>query len=1083
MKKFARGLLVTAAVLLCVFTAYADDSFSCAVTDQQGNVIYGYHDTEKDQWYLFLTNQVAISDMEVQLQGEVASVEKGTVAQETNVLSQAFEQSGDSVVVSLADGTSETITVMQSELPSLYVALDGATLDEVHQDKSVKYAGTAVTLTDTANEENDLRVTNATFKGRGNSSWVYYEKKGYQIKFDKKTSVLGMAKAKKWVLLANASDDSMMRNKLAFDLADQIGMTYAPDGEYVDLWINGDYRGTYLICEKAEIGGSRLDLNDPKGILMELDEGFYEEEDIWIKNNGTGRHFALKESVTEDDPALLQVAVQEFDEALDAFVEYLTITPNGDVTLDALSKYIDVDSFLQYYLVNEYTLNRESVSSSFYWYKDGSGDVLHLGPVWDFDTCMGNDLNAEDSSQKYHIYVYTVYWKLLSVPVVQQALSGMYVNNFSLFTDMSQNAEEIYSKISSSAEMNYTRWNTLIGGVSGKGTYFANSYVEASDNLQKWLSDRNGYFDLSDVYQMRPISVSVNADAAELTIHYQDGKQYEAVDFAVWSKENGQDDLNWYHAYSETGETWSYTVDLNEHGDTGVYYIHTYVTEEGKRYSTRGTESYVESFRRTERPAVSAEVSTDCRTMKVVAKNVEGYDAVYFPVWSEVNGQDDIVWYPAEKQADGTWTCTVNLANHNSTGEYLIHVYGKKDGKLGMITSTTANVEKLVAHVTAEVSADYHTMSFVVADIDDCNQVYLAAWSEANGQDDLVWYPAEKQADGTWACTVDLSNHNSTGKYLIHVYEKKNDTMEKIASTTANVEKLPPRVTAEVSADYRTMRLVVTGVDGYDQVYLPTWSVVNGQDDIVWYSAEKQTDGTWACTADLSNHNSTGKYLIHVYGKRDGKQELLTSTTANVEKLASQVTAEVSGDCRTMRLTVANIENCDQVYLATWSVTDGQDDLVWYPAAKQADGTWAYTVDLRKHHTAGQYLIHVYGRSEQNSELRLLTKTTAYVKRAVLPDDPYVTVELSADCRTMKLTVQNASKYERVYLPVWSEINGQDDLIWYAAQRTADGLWVYTVDMTAHHSAGTYYVHVYGEKGGELQLLASAAPSVKLAAA
>lgn len=197
-KKLANAFILVAAIVLCVFTAYADDSFSCAVTDQQGNVIYGYHDTEKDQWYLFLTNQVAISDMEVQLQGEVASVEKGTVAQETNVLSQAFEQSGDSVVVSLADGTSETITVMQSKLPSLYIALDGVTLDTVHQDKNVKYTGTAVTLTDTENEENDLHMTNATFKGRGNSSWVCYEKKGYQIKFDKKTSVLGMAKAKKW---------------------------------------------------------------------------------------------------------------------------------------------------------------------------------------------------------------------------------------------------------------------------------------------------------------------------------------------------------------------------------------------------------------------------------------------------------------------------------------------------------------------------------------------------------------------------------------------------------------------------------------------------------------------------------------------------------------------------------------------------------------------------------------------------------------------------------------------------------------------------------------------------------------------
>ena len=127
-KKLANAFILVAAIVLCVLTAYADDTFSCAVTDQQGNVIHGYHDTQKEQWYLFLTNQVVISDAEVQLQGAVVSADKGTLDPQTNVLRGAFAQNGDSVVVSLADGSSETITVMQSELPSLYIALDGVTL-------------------------------------------------------------------------------------------------------------------------------------------------------------------------------------------------------------------------------------------------------------------------------------------------------------------------------------------------------------------------------------------------------------------------------------------------------------------------------------------------------------------------------------------------------------------------------------------------------------------------------------------------------------------------------------------------------------------------------------------------------------------------------------------------------------------------------------------------------------------------------------------------------------------------------------------------------------------------------------------
>ena len=892
-KKLANAFILVAAIVLCVLTAYADDTFSCAVTDQQGNVIHGYHDTQKEQWYLFLTNQVVISDAEVQLQGAVVSADKGTLDPQTNVLRGAFAQNGDSVVVSLADGSSETITVMQSELPSLYIALDGVTLDTVHQDKSVKYAGTAVTLTDTANEENDLHVTNATFKGRGNSSWVCYEKKGYQIKFDKKTSVLGMAKAKKWVLLANASDDSMMRNKLSFSLADQLGMTYVPHSAFVDLWINGEYRGTYLVCEKVELGTTRLNLNDPKGVLMEQDEAFYASEDIWIENHSTGKHFVVKESVTEDDPALLQEAVKDFDDALNAVMAYMATTPNETITLDALSRYIDVDSFLQYYLVNEFTLNRESSTTSFYWYKDGEQDVLHLGPVWDFDTCMGNDLKSEDSYRTAHIYNHIVFQRLLSIPAVRDELGKLRETHAAAFGAMDENVNSLYGLLQASAAMNYTRWDDLKGGFSGKGTYFAGTYQEAKENLRTWLEKREAGFPVESILRgLGQFDFLVNLDRARMDLSFTGAEASENLGVVVWSEENGRDDL---------------------------------------------------------------------------------------------------VWYPAAKQADGKWLCAVDLMRHQSTGVYNVHVWAGNAGK-----PTAAQL---------------------------ATQVYVAAFN------------------------------------TVH-----------------------PAAAAEVSANCQTMQIVARNIEGYDKVYFPVWSAVNGQDDIVWYPAVKQADGTWAYTVNLANHNSTGNYLIHVYGAKNGKMEMLTNTTAYVEKLAARVTATVSADCRTMQLTAANIDDCTQLYLATWSVAGGQDDIVWYPAEKQADGTWAYTVDLGKHRTAGQYVIHAYGRSSQSEELRLVANTTAYVKHAVFPDEPYVTVELPADCRTMKLTVQNASKYERVYLPVWSAENAQDDLVWYAAQRTKAGLWVYTVDMTAHHSAGTYYVHVYGEKGGELQLLAAASPDVKLAA-
>lgn len=987
-RRMVKGLLMWIAVVLCVMTAYADDTFSCAATDEQGNVIHGYYDEEDAQWYLFLTNKVSIPEMDVELRGEVSSADRGTLDQKTNTLRNAFAESGDSVTLQLAGGETEKITVMQSALPSMYIELNGVTLDEVHQDKDVKYNGTQVTVTDIANTKNNLHVADVTFKGRGNSSWACYEKKGYQLKFDKKTSVLGMAKAKKWVLLANASDDSMMRNQLAFDLANQLGMPYVPDNAYIDLWINGDYRGTYLVCEKVEIGSSRVDLKDPKGVLMEQDEAFYADEDIWIQNDGTGQHFVLKESVTEDDQSVIQEAVQGFDDALNEFMNYLSVTPDGDITLDALSQYIDVDSFLQYYLVNEYTLNRESASTSFYWYKDGDSDVLHLGPVWDFDTCMGNDLNDTESYKIMHICSHIVFQRLLSISAVQDEIKKLYEYSNPVFKETSVKIDALYKSLQGSANMNYTRWKVLINGFSGKGTFFAASYREATENLKNWLDNREENFPLEDTLQhLRQTAVCIDEECGKLDLTFKGADDCKDLWFVIWSEVDGRDDIIWHKAIRRAEDVWDCEVDLSQHHSTGVYNIHIWGGNAGKATAFQQSLNIYVKKQFAGLPSVNAEVSPDYRTMKILVKNAGDYDQVLLPVWSEENGQDDIAWYDAEKQTDGTWTYTVDLANHNSIGAYQVHVYGKKNGELQLIAHTTADVAELTAFATTIVSQDCRTMQIVVNNAGDYDHVYLPVWSEADGQDDLVWYSAVRQADGAWAYTVNLTSHQSAGGYQIHVYGEKNEILQMLTHTTAQVEHIPRAdelyAVAEVSADCRTMQLAVRNAVDYDQVYFPVWSEENGQDDIEWCAAMRQEDGSWTCTVDLTAHRSAGTYQVHVYGEKAGVLQMLTHITADVERVAlpdaPYVTAEVSADCRTMQLAAKNISDYDQVYLPTWSEENGQDDIEWYAAVRQTDGNWTYTVDLTKHHSAGAYQIHVYGRKD--GEQKMLAHTTVNVDR------------------------------------------------------------------------------------------------------
>ncbi len=463
------------------------------------------------------------------------------------------------------------------------------------------------------------------------------------------------------------------------------------------------------------------------------------------------------------------------------------------------------------------------------------------------------------------------------------------------------------------------------------------------------------------------------------------------VKFAVWSMENGQDDLAWYNAEKQVDGNWTCEVDLTKHHSTGKYQIHAYAsTGDSDTMRMAGhVVAQIAAFDDVKPPKVVATVTADYSMIKITVRNAEGYEKISVPVWSEVNGQDDIKWYKATKQAGGSWTCDVDLAAHNSMGRYLIHVYGTKAGKTELIANTTASVAKLPATklptVEAVVSEKLGTMQITVKNAGAYEKVMIPVWSEANGQDDISWYKATKQSDGSWTYTVDLTAHNSTGRYQIHVYSVKAGKLELIASTTADVAKLPdtkrPTVEAVVSADYSKMQITVKNAGEYEKIMIPVWSEANGQDDLVWYAAKKGSDGNWTYTVDLTAHNSTGRYQIHVYGTKAGKQTLIANTTANVAKLPDtktpMVKAVVSEKLGTMQITVKNAGAYEKVMIPVWSEANGQDDLAWYSAKKGSDGNWTYTVNLKQHNSVGAYQIHVYGT--KNGTQTLIAHTRVVV--------------------------------------------------------------------------------------------------------
>ncbi len=464
--------------------AEVTDAFSAYIVTSYGTVKSYY---TGGVYYLFTPNGFPLSSLTIHYNGAVTAVSKGSLDTAVKTVAGAFSH-GDAVVFTLSGGSTRTVKLMQSSVPSLSVWLNGYSLSDIHANKDLKAAGTSVTMADPSNAVFDLNVSGAAeFKGRGNSSWNYFSKKGYQIKFDKKTSMFGEGAAKKWVLIANANDGSMMKNKIAYELASSSAMAFVPSAHYADLWINGEYQGLYLVTDKVEIGKTRLNLKDDKGVLVEMDNVFYYDENIYFRSSVTGYFYTMKEAVNEDS--------REGMVSFKAAIEALETKLHQKASWSEIKKLADVQSFADMYLINDIMNNTEVLLTSFFYYKDGDADVIHMGPVWDFDSCM-NYLGQSASSSNL-IYNGSTFgnvsdiFKCLSyyqefVDLVKTLYYGHYQQDLQ---NMLTKIESWYSQIRISSDMNYTRWPSL-GTTSEKGEYIYPTYRGNVDSILNWLRQR-----------------------------------------------------------------------------------------------------------------------------------------------------------------------------------------------------------------------------------------------------------------------------------------------------------------------------------------------------------------------------------------------------------------------------------------------------------------------------------------------------------------------------------------------------------------------------------------------------------------
>ena len=308
-------------------------------------------------------------------------------------------------------------------------------------------------------------------------------------------------------------------------------------------------------------------------------------------------------------------------------------------------------------------------------------------------------------------------------------------------------------------------------------------------------------------------------------------------------------------------------------------------------------------------------------------------------VWSDDNGQDDLKWYSV---SGNSGTVNFYIKNHKkSAGTYNVHVYNSSSTKI--LCNTTFRVSKDTS-AKLKVSAvderqDLYRVKLSFADMpDEVSGVQFPVWSKGD-QSDIRWITAQKTSSGAWEADVSISGYQIGDIYQVHAYASlTNGKQVFIGNSTFKVVGPSADVTIKnYSAENGTFDVVVENIvapAGVKEVQVPVWSL-RDQSDIVWYRAEKQSDGTYKVGVDIANHkNNTGTYNIHIYILgNDGSQTMVASTTQKVEASAVEITAkDETGKESQYELTAKNVRNADQVRFAVWSDVIGQDDLIWYDA-------------------------------------------------------------------------------------------------------------------------------------------------------
>ena len=554
MKKMSKVLFTLLAVMLLsaflIISASAENISTLSVDADSAESALDRGAVKWYEWnnvyYLFLPTGTDSSDMTVWFNADADVFCNGTQlinGEKTSV----FAEGSDFI---LTCGSKEyNLKVLKSEnIGTVYVTTESGNMAAVHADKEHKEPGEITILDNEGTVQYDGTLD--YIKGRGNSTWLA-EKKPYNIKLEKKADLYGMGKHKSWCLLANPGDGSLIRNELCYDFARALGIETTTDSYQVNLYLNGEYAGVYLVTEKVDIGENRVDIYDLEGETEDVNEKDLDEYPLGGKQNsrelGSIKYAEIPKNPDEITGGYLletekiyryvnevsgfisdigqPVVVKTPEYASKAQVEYISsyyqdfedalYSASGyNVLGKHYSEYIDVDSLARIYVLLEFISNFDGCSSSFYLHKDVGGK-LTVGPGWDFDLGLSqhqpNDLinHVPDVADPHLLYIQTCFignhaenrksllGQAFSHNDFQELVQKVWAEEFAEYYPTFREEIEVRGEyIRSAMVMNAIRWKKY--GTSNINTINAN-YTGEIANITNYVDTRHPF--LAEAYR------------------------------------------------------------------------------------------------------------------------------------------------------------------------------------------------------------------------------------------------------------------------------------------------------------------------------------------------------------------------------------------------------------------------------------------------------------------------------------------------------------------------------------------------------------------------------------------------------